>query len=131
MKKNDEHSSRVVGKRRAAGRTGSTAPRSEAAPSLTDADVIAAIRANHLKANIGWCERKRSVTLHWDRAWVDPGGTYFGGGPYLKLPITNYWGEGEETVHRVYPPARLMRRLAKIWAGGSQAPLAGSPKEPR
>ena len=83
---------------------------------MTEQEVIALIRANHLKANIGWCERKRSVTLHWDRAWVDMGGTIFGDGPYLHVPITNYWGTGEETVHRVYPPARLRRRLQKLFA---------------
>lgn len=82
---------------------------------MTDADVIAAIRAKHLKANIGWCERKRNITIHWNRAWVDKGGTIFGDGPYLHVPITNYWGTQEETVHRVYPPARLRRRLARLW----------------
>ena len=92
---------------------------------MTDADVIAAIRANHLKANIGWIEDMGAnpthstgapIVLHWDRAWLDPGGTIFGSGPYVKLPITGYWGTHEETTHRVYPPARLQRRLAKHWS---------------
>ena len=82
---------------------------------MKDAEVIAAIRRCHLKANIGHIERKRGVTLRWDMAWVDPGGTIFGPGPYVKLPITNYWGGGESTVHRVYAPARLRRKLASAW----------------
>jgi hypothetical protein len=94
---------------------------------MTDADVIAAIRSNHLKANIGWCERKRSVKLHWDRAWLDPGGTVFGDGPYVKLPITNYWGTGEETVHRVYAPARLLRRLRRHWSPPAADAVDDSP----
>jgi hypothetical protein len=91
-----------------------------------DTQVIAAIRANHLKANIGWIEdlgkRPRhpatgcAITIYWKRAWVDPGGTVFGSGPYLHVPIRGYWGvssKAEETVHRVYPPARLRRKLVK------------------
>jgi hypothetical protein len=31
----------------------------------------------------------------------------------LHVPIRNYWATNERTVHRVYPPARLRRRLAK------------------
>lgn len=92
---------------------------------MTDQDVVAAIRANHLKANIGWIEDLGPtpmhssgvpIVLHWERAWLDPGGTIFGHGPYVKLPITGYWGTDEETTHRVYPPARLQRQLAKKWA---------------
>jgi hypothetical protein len=87
---------------------------------VTDAEVITAIRAQHLKANIGWIEAQgrrpkhpgngHAIILHWDRAWVDCGGTIFGEGPYLHVPITNYWASNEETVHRVYPPARRHER---------------------
>jgi hypothetical protein len=92
--------------------------------------VIAAIRRNHLKADIGWIEDQGEhpvhpsndcpIVIHWSRAWVDPGGTIFGDGPYLHVPIEGYWGhsgKAEETVHRVYPPARLRRRLAAAMNG--------------
>jgi hypothetical protein len=106
---------------------------------MSDSEVIAAIRACHLKANIGWIEdmgrrpkhqNGRPIVIHWDQAWVDPGGTIFGHGPYLHVPITNYWSEDEETVHRVYAPARLQRRLAKRWcrrAAGAEK-VAGGPR---
>jgi hypothetical protein len=76
---------------------------------VTDAEVIAAIRQTHLKANIAGYEAQ-GATLHWDRAWVDPGGVIWGPGPYAKVPVTR---EGDEIVIRVYPPERLRRRLAK------------------
>lgn len=96
---------------------------------MTHAEVIAAIRRDHLKANIGWIEAMvpppkhrngNPIHVHWDRAWVDEGGTVFGAGPYLHVPIMNYWSTDEETVHRVYPPARLRRRLRKAlgWERG-------------
>ena len=89
--------------------------------SMTDADVIAAIREKHLKANIDMYEGNKAIydaKLHWDRAWVDPGGTIFGLGPYVKLPVTFWeWGQSvtDEVTIRVYPPARLRRRLTKLW----------------
>jgi hypothetical protein len=80
---------------------------------VTDAQVIAAIRANHLQANIGALEREpRGYRLHWSQATVDPGGTIFGPGPYVKLPVS--YGR-DRWVVRVYAPARLRRRLAKAW----------------
>jgi hypothetical protein len=84
---------------------------------MTDADVIAAIRANHLEANLS---NRYYVRHHWDRAWVDPGGTIFGPGPYVKLPVdlaTNDEPNSptEEVTIRVYAPARLRRRLARLW----------------
>jgi hypothetical protein len=82
--------------------------------SMTDAEVIAAIRANHLKANIS---NIYYVRHYWDEAWLDPGGTIFGDGPYVKLPV-DWVIQGDETarvVIRVYPPARLRRRLSKRW----------------
>lgn len=96
---------------------------------MTTAEVITAIRANHLKANIGWIEALgrrprhpstgKPIAIQWNRAWVDPGGTIFGGGPYLHVPVRGYWGGGDsgrdDTVHRVYPPARLRRSLAAKW----------------
>ncbi len=84
---------------------------------LTDAQVIAAIRANHLKANIDRFEREpeRCGRPVWERAWIDPGGTIFGVGPYLKVPIEG--GEWDGCVQRVYAPARLRVRLARRWVG--------------
>ncbi len=95
---------------------------------MDDFDVTAAIRANHLKANIARFEACPDTTVHWDATeehpvvvdgvplyvTIDPGGTIFGDGPYLKVPVT---GEGwDGTRHRVYPPARLRRKLAKLWS---------------
>ena len=95
---------------------------------MTDADVIAAIRANHLKANIAGFETAPDWVVLWDAATVDPGGTVFGPGPYLHVPIVGPvvagyellprrpgQGWGNRIVVRVYPPARLRRRLAKLW----------------
>lgn len=84
---------------------------------MSDAEVIAAIRANHLKANIWHFEAdpERWGRPAWERAWIDGGGTIFGAGPYLKVPIEG--GEWDGTTRRVYAPARLRRRLAKMWQG--------------
>jgi hypothetical protein len=49
---------------------------------------------------------------YWDRAYLDPGGTIWGPGPYLKLP----YGDGApkwEAVTRVFVPSRLRR--CKTW----------------
>lgn len=82
---------------------------------MTDRDVIAAIRETHLKANIARFEQNPKCRVYWDEATVDPGGSIFGPGPYLKVPVT---GEGwDGTRHRVYAPARLQRKLAKYWSG--------------
>ncbi len=80
---------------------------------MTDADVIAAIRKMHLKANIAEIERDPACTVHWNQATVDIGGTIFGPGPYLHVPISGQGWDG--TRRRVYPPARLQRRLTKRW----------------
>jgi hypothetical protein len=79
---------------------------------VTDAEVIAAIRQRHLKANIAECERL-GLRICWDRATVDPGGTVFGHGPYLKVPVQER--HEDEYVIRVHAPARLRRRLAREW----------------
>jgi hypothetical protein len=83
---------------------------------VTDAEVIAAIRQCHLKANI---RNPYYVRHHWADAWVDPGGTIFGPGPYVHLPVDWLVREGSDetwrVVIRVYPPARLRRRLAQRW----------------
>lgn len=84
---------------------------------MTDAEVLAVIRTRHLKANIGDYEKDppvERVTVHWDRAWLDPGGTLFGPGPYAKVPIS-LLDFHDEIVVRVYPPAALRRRLAREW----------------
>lgn len=92
---------------------------------MTDADVITAIRRHHLKANIAAWEGYRYT--HWNRATVDSGGTIFGPGPYVKLPITlRHRGRVvDELVIRVYPPERLRRRLAAAWK--RRAPPPGEP----
>lgn len=76
---------------------------------MTDIDVINAIRRCHLQANISeWPEEQQ----HWNLAWVDPGGSIFGDGPYVKLPVGD---DADGIVIRVYAPARLHRRLAAQW----------------
>jgi hypothetical protein len=76
---------------------------------MTDADVIAAIRKSHLKANI---TDPYIDEQFWDEAWVDPGGPWFAPGPYVRLPVRR---EGERLIIRVYAPERLRKRLAKAW----------------
>lgn len=82
---------------------------------MTRAQVIAAIRRHHLKANIDAFERHPRTfgRPQWTKAWVDPGGTVWGDGPYLKVPIAG--GQWDGTVQRVYPPARLRRRLQRLY----------------
>lgn len=82
---------------------------------LSDQDVIAAIRANHLQANIAAYERE-DVTIDWDRARVDPGGTIYGPGPYLHVPVNTPL---EFFVLRVYAPERVRRQLAARWKRAS------------
>lgn len=79
---------------------------------MTERDVVAAIRRTHLTFNIAEYERNPRARIHWNEARVDPGDTVFGPGPYLKVPVTL---DGERTVHRVYAPARLQRRLRRLW----------------
>jgi hypothetical protein len=89
---------------------------------VTDAEVIAAIRTNHLRANIGQFEDDPNSVVHWDEAWIDPGGGVFGLGPYLKVPVSSpLCLDGAKLPHRVYPPARLQRKLARAWTGGRDA----------
>lgn len=78
---------------------------------MTDADVIAAIRACHLKANIDEFEREPEKwgRPDWDRAWVDGGREWV----YLHVPIVGGECGMDGTAQRVYPPARLSRKLAK------------------
>jgi hypothetical protein len=89
---------------------------------MSDNEVVAAIRARHLKANIAWYEaHPERYTLHWDRAFVDRGGTIFGLGPYVKLPITVHEPNfSDEITIRVYAPERLRKRLAVAWVGGEK-----------
>lgn len=94
---------------------------------MSDAEVIAAIRANHLKANI--CHDVY-VRHYWDRAYLDPGGTIFGEGPYVKLPVDWLVKDGSsdtcEVVIRVYAPARLRRQLHQRWVRTATAGLPES-----
>ena len=80
---------------------------------MTGKQVIAAIRANHLKSNISAHEDDPATWGHpdWDKAWLD-------GNPacaYIHVPIVG--GEYDGTVQRVYPPARLQRKIEKAWDG--------------
>lgn len=88
---------------------------------MTDADVIAAIRKTHLKANI---DHACYVRHYWKQAWVDPGGTIFGSGPYVKLPVDLLERDGSKktcrVTIRVYAPARLRKQLAKKWLPDAQ-----------
>lgn len=82
---------------------------------MTDRQVIAAIRQNHLKANIS---NPYYVRHYWGKAWLDAGGTIFGDGPYVHLPVDWQFddsGKTDRVTIRVYPPARLRRRLARDW----------------
>lgn len=95
-------------------------------PTPAEIRAIAAIRANHLQANINdRCIRGQ----YWDRAWLDPGGTIFGPGPYVKLPVDWLVRKGSdetaEVTIRVYPPARLRRKLAKRLALASSSASTG------
>lgn len=84
---------------------------------MKDAEVLAAILASHLRANISAYEGGiNGAAIHWNRAYLDPGGVIFGPGPYAKVPIT-FPGDdpGWDIVVRVYPPERLRKRLAKTW----------------
>jgi len=86
---------------------------------VTDADVIAAIRADPLGINVA--EIETHSRLLWEEAWVDPGGVAWGPGPYLKVPVVPLdearpWRDVESArVLRVYAPERLRRKLAKQW----------------
>lgn len=93
---------------------------------MNDADIIAAIRAKHLKANIHCFEEDGLSTIHWDRAFVDSGGTIFGPGPYVKVPVTvrEVGGPLYEIVVRVYPSARLRRQLARKWKPDGSSAVA-------
>lgn len=77
--------------------------------------IVAAIRRRHLRGSGADPAVDREV--HWDRAIVDPGGTFlFGPGPYLKVPISLY-DHGvvmDEITVRVYAPEPLRRKLAKL-----------------
>ena len=80
---------------------------------MIESAVIAAIRQCHLKANISTLRATfphGDILLRWDLATLDPGGTLWGRGPYVKLPVEN---GGDRIVIRVYAPARLRRRLEK------------------
>ncbi len=82
---------------------------------MSDEDVLAAIRTNHLKANIASYEAgQEGAVVRWEDAWLDPGGTIFGPGPYAKVPI-DFGDPGWNIVIRVYPPERLRERLAARW----------------
>lgn len=63
------------------------------------------------------------LTPYWERAWVDPGGTVFGPGPYLHVTCHHPGdpqGREYERVLRVYPPDGIevsgVERDGKGWA---------------
>ena len=80
---------------------------SSSSPALTNAEVIAWIRRDHLKAHF-------PGTPLWDLATVDSGvASIFGSGPYLHVPVD--MDDGDRLWIRVHAPARLRRRLAARW----------------
>lgn len=93
---------------------------------MTDKDVIEAIRKCHLRANI---RNTAYVRHHWALARVDAGGTVFGRGPYVHLPVDWLMEHGgtktERVVIRVYPPERLRKRLAAQWSPDALVTFAG------
>lgn len=90
-----------------------------------DAEIIALIRKNHLKANISDAEEDaESSIIHWDEAWVDPGGTIFGppDAPYLKVPVTSrLFSDADKLPRRVYATARLRPKLVRMITEASEA----------
>ena len=79
---------------------------------MTRKQVIAAIVANHLRANIDIFEDdpKQWGRPVWSKAWLDGRGAYL----YLHVPIKG--GVWNGTEQRVYPPARLRLKLANLYA---------------
>lgn len=80
---------------------------------LTSAEVLAIIREKHLKASLRWFHKQPGVVIHWDRAWLDPGGVIFGLGPYAKVPVT--LTDNDQRVIRVHVAEPLRKRLARLW----------------
>ena len=83
---------------------------------MSEKEIIAAIRTHHLRANIAKFEDDPQFWGRplWSKAWLDAGGTIFGDGPYLHVPIKG--GDLDGTVQRVYAPERLRKRLARAYA---------------
>lgn len=79
--------------------------------------MIDAIRKKHRRNNIGvWERHPERGTIRWERAFVDGGGTIFGPGPYLHVPITmnpDWYGCEDEIAVRVYPRERLRKNLER------------------
>ena len=73
---------------------------------MTDAEIIAAIRKMHLTIDV-----PPDAVLDWERATVDPGGTFFGPGLYLHVPVTTC--DGDRLVVRANAPKRIRKRLAR------------------
>ncbi len=83
---------------------------------MTDDDIVALIRAQHLKGEVGFYEaHPRWFSVEWADAYVDG----LGGAPYLHVPIAprsavgeSYVGSKREgVVIRVRPTARLAKKL--------------------
>lgn len=82
-----------------------------------DRDIVRAVRANHLRANIAQYEDGAPgcvYRLHWRIAFVDG----LGHAPYVHLPVSITEPNGpknDRIVIRVYPPKRLADRLIKLY----------------
>jgi hypothetical protein len=74
-----------------------------------DLEAIALIREHHLSYGYGGGPHVE----RWDLCWID----WMGGAPYVKLPIVLMDGAEpyDEVVVRVRAPARLHKKLAKVW----------------
>jgi hypothetical protein len=95
---------------------------------MTDAEVIAVIRVTHTWSNI---KDPLFVRHYWDKATLDPGGTIFGPGPYVHLPVdyiaNRQTGETERLVIRVYPSERVRRTLERLWVSTASGEVQAAP----
>jgi hypothetical protein len=83
---------------------------------MTDQEVIEAVQLNALE----WRHMVAGqiVWERWEEATVDPGGSLWGPGPYVKLPVDVVYEDGTEDLItvRVHPREWIRRILASALA---------------